>query len=273
MRPTSRDAVGQQSRRAFLGGGAALAGLAVLGGTRPGAAGRVAASPAVPAAQATSLTPADFAGLGPCQLTPEQTEGPFYADLDLVRRDIAEGRAGHSLRMGIRVVDRECQPVPGALVDVWHCDIDGDYSAFLDGATDDDAGPGTTFLRGTQVADDNGIVEFHTVYPGWYTGRAVHVHVKVHLDEQRVVTTQLYFPENLSDVVHAQAPYAAHGTRDTRNETDFIAGDPEADGTLLATSADGSGTLGLVVIGVTADCSLLESFWYWLTGQGWRCEA
>ena len=137
------------------------------------------------------------------------------------------------------------------MVDVWHADVDGDYSGFADGSgSADDAGEGTTFLRGSQVADADGIVEFATVYPGWYTGRAVHVHVKAHLDGQTVLTSQLYFPEDLTDTVHAGEPYAAHGVRDTRNDSDAIAGDPAAAGNLLHTSGAGDGTLGLVVLGV-----------------------
>jgi protocatechuate 3,4-dioxygenase beta subunit len=260
-------------RRAFLVGGTALVGALLVGcggddsgddgggaaGDQPtdtgadngdeGSGG--AATAAAGEAEPTALTAADFAALGTCLLTPEQTEGPFYLAGDMVRRDITEGRTGHPLRLGIRVVDAGCEPVPGALVDVWHCDVDGDYSGFADGAgSADDAAEGTSFLRGSQVANDDGIVEFATIYPGWYTGRTVHVHVKAHLDGTTVLTSQLYFPEDVTDDVHAAAPYASHGTRDTRNEDDAIAGDPAAAGNLLATSAAGEATQGLVVLGV-----------------------
>jgi protocatechuate 3,4-dioxygenase beta subunit len=196
------------------------------------------------------LAAADFDALTPCLLTPEQTEGPFYLAGDLVRRDITDGQPGHPLRLGLRVVDEDCAPVPGARVDVWHADVAGDYSGFTDGSGSDDAGEGTTFLRGTQLAGDDGIVEFATVYPGWYPGRAVHVHVKVHLDAAAVLTSQLYFPEDLTDTIHAQDPYAAHGTRTTRIEDDAFAGDPGAAGNLVAASPSGDGTLALVVLGV-----------------------
>jgi protocatechuate 3,4-dioxygenase beta subunit len=274
----------QHGRRRVLGGGAALLGLAAVGGAVGGpavAAGapasRLAAARALAQQQEpTTLTPEDFEALGACKMVPEQTEGPFYADLGLMRRDLTEGRAGHPLRLGARVVDEACEPIPGALVDIWHCDVDGDYSAFVDGSGGDDEGDGTTFLRGTQMTNDDGIVEFHTNYPGWYTGRAVHIHTKAHLEGGFVRTTQLYLPEEVTDQVHAQEPYAAQGTRDTRNEQDFIAGDPAANGNLLATSADGAGTLGLVVLGVDAEaaatqCNWFEQFWYLLTGQWERC--
>jgi protocatechuate 3,4-dioxygenase beta subunit len=255
------------SRRTFLAGGAALIGAVLAGcagssdddgdGDASGASTTTTAETAgsgTTAAAAATLTAADFASVGTCRLTPEQTEGPFYIDVGLERRDITEGLAGHPLRLGVRVVDADCAPVRGAVVDVWHCDVDGDYSAFSDGSGGgDDAGTGTTFLRGSQVADQDGIVEFATNYPGWYEGRAVHIHTKVRLDDAAVLTTQLYFPEDLTDDVHAEDPYAAHGTRDTRNEDDAIAGDPAANGNLLTTSAAGSGTLGLVVLGVDAE--------------------
>ncbi len=136
------------------------------------------------------------------------------------------------------------------MVDVWHADATGDYSAFVDGSHAGEAGEGSTFLRGTQVANAEGIVEFATVYPGWYPGRAVHVHVKAHLDGTTVLTSQLYFPEDLTDTVHAENPYADHGTRDTRNADDGIAGDPASAGNLVTGSAADGGTLGLVVLGV-----------------------
>jgi len=263
--------VADSSRRTFLAGGVALVG-AVLAGcagsddddaseeTGDGAdaaAGATTstteASEAIDGADA-ALTAADFAALGTCLLAPQQTEGPFYADVGLDRRDITEGLAGHPLRLGIRVVDADCNAVPGAVVDVWHCDVDGDYSAFSDGAGgSDDAGEGTTFLRGSQVADAEGIVEFATNYPGWYRGRTVHIHTKVRLNDAEVLTTQLYFDDDVTDEVFTEDPYAALGTRDTRNEDDSIAGDPAAAGNQLTTSAAGTGTLGLVVLGVDPD--------------------
>ena len=263
LRPTTR--------RTFLAGGAALVGAVLAGcsrggdgedatpGTSSSEAGAGGSTTSTAAAAGTSpagatLTAADFAGLGTCLLAPEQTEGPFYIDVGLERRDVTEGLGGHPLRLGIRVVDEECNARPGAVVDVWHCDVDGDYSAFSDGAgSSDDAGEGTTFLRGSQVADAEGIVEFATIYPGWYRGRTVHVHTKVRLNDAEVLTTQLYFPDDVTDGIFTEDPYAARGERDTRNEDDGIAGDPAAAGNLLAVSPAGDGSRGLVVLGVDPD--------------------
>jgi protocatechuate 3,4-dioxygenase beta subunit len=201
---------------------------------------------ALPPSDPTTLTPSDFGDISACLVLPEEVEGPYYLDEDLARRDLTEGQAGHALRLGLLVVDAQCAPIPDAAVDVWHADAAGDYSGF--GA----AGSTTTFLRGTQVTDRNGIVEYRSIFPGWYQGRTVHVHIKVHLEEAVVLTTQLVFDDSLVDSVFAEAPYSARGERDTRNDDDPIVGDWPTNGTLLTTRDDdaGAGTLALAVVGV-----------------------
>ena len=110
-----------------------------------------------------------------CTQAAEQTEGPFYFDVDRIRSDIREHREGALLRLGVRVRDAAaCEPVSNAVVDVWHCDASGGYSGF-------EGNDGETYLRGAQVTNGDGIVEFMTIYPGWYPGRTTHVHFKVHL--------------------------------------------------------------------------------------------
>lgn len=212
-----------------------------------------AASPTAGAA----LTPADFDGLATCVLLPEMTAGPFPLDEQFDRRDITEGAPGQPMRLGLRVVDGSCAAIPGARVEIWHCDATGDYSAFADGGGGKDDGEGTTFLRGTQTADDDGIVEFLSIVPGWYRGRAVHVHLRVHLDDEIVLTSQLFFDAGHLDDVYAAEPYAEHGPPDTSNEDDGIAGDVDTNGTLLATTAAetsiGLGTLALANLGVDLD--------------------
>jgi protocatechuate 3,4-dioxygenase beta subunit len=161
-------------------------------------------------------------------------EGPFYLDLGLVRGDITEGLAGTPLALAITVVEAgSCAPIAGAAVDVWHADPRGEYSGFLAGED------GTTYLRGIQVTDRVGRARFRTVYPGWYPGRSVHVHVKVDRGRTdpseaagRIVHTgQLFFPDDLTDRVLRAAPYAARGEPDTRNDDDALfdgAGGPDA---------------------------------------------
>ncbi len=165
------------------------------------------------------------------------------------------------MRIGALVVDDACTPLPGAVVEFWHCDADGDYSAYTDGAEDpaDDEGAGTTFLRGTQTANAEGIVEFATIYPGWYTGRAVHIHTRVHLGDATVVTTQLYFPDELNHAVFASAPY--HGDLDTTDGTDVLAGGDPADWGAMFTVTDDpeGGKRARVVLAVDPDARSAET--------------
>ncbi len=226
--------------------------------TAAGSSGSGASGGAVPSA-ATALTAADFAALATCTLLPEKTAGPFPLDEQFDRRDVTEGTPGHPMRLGLRVVDDACAPVPRAAVEIWHCDATGDYSAFTDGGGGKDEGAGTTFLRGTQTAGDDGIVEFLTIVPGWYSGRAVHVHLRVHLDDNTVLTSQLFFDEDfLSDVYQAE-PYAEFGEPDTSLAADGIAGDAAGEGTILVTRAAetsaGTGTLALLNLGIDPDAT------------------
>lgn len=116
-----------------------------------------------------------------CVLNPEQEEGPYYYDGTIVRSNIAETQVGVPLQLLITVVDTNtCDPLAGAAVDVWHCDASGVYSHVVNGAISTSSN-GTIWLRGVQLADSTGLVTFYTVYPGWYSGRATHIHVKVHI--------------------------------------------------------------------------------------------
>lgn len=199
------------------------------------------------------FTADDFQSLGACRLLPDLTQGPYPTTQQVERRDIREDRTGTPLRVGIQVVDETCAPIPGAIVEIWHCDIDGDYSAYADGFTVDDAGEGTTFLRGYQVANAEGIAEFVTIYPGWYQGRAVHIHSKVHIDDATVLTTQYLFADELNNEVLGQGVYAGFGEPDTTNESDGVTGGSAAEDGLLLTVGDDaelSGLRGLIVVGV-----------------------
>jgi protocatechuate 3,4-dioxygenase beta subunit len=125
-----------------------------------------------------------------CVLAPEQTEGPYYIANERVRRNITEGRPGVPLTLHLAVVNaRTCRPIRGAAVDIWHCDAEGIYSGFGAGRTS------RTFMRGIQWTNADGIATFKTVYPGWYSGRTVHIHIKVHVRGNVVHTGQLYFPD------------------------------------------------------------------------------
>lgn len=161
-----------------------------------------------------------------CLLTPETTEGPYYIDPRLVRADITEGRPGVPLALALQVVDGDCRPVPGARVDVWHCDAAGDYSGFArQGSDRANDTRGETFLRGTQETGTGGVARFATVWPGWYRGRTPHIHFKVFLDRRTMLTSQLFFPDGVSEQIYrAAAPYEARAAaQDTTNANDGIA--------------------------------------------------
>lgn len=157
-----------------------------------------------------------------CTLYPQQTEGPFYIDLDSLRRDITEGKAGMPLSVVVKVQSESCTPLKDVAVDLWHCDADGIYSGFSGQLGGLDT-TGETFLRGTQVTDADGVAEFDCIYPGWYPGRTTHIHFKVHTSSTTEATSQLYFPEDVTTEIYATSPYDARGPKDTPNAGDGIA--------------------------------------------------
>jgi protocatechuate 3,4-dioxygenase beta subunit len=184
-------------------------------------------------------------GVVSCVLTPELTEGPYYVDGEKLRRDIAEGKPGVPLLLGLTVVNAStCKLVRNAAVDIWHCDALGVYS----GAVADN--PGTNFLRGIQRTDAKGVARFRTIYPGFYRGRAVHVHVKVHVGGSVVHTGQLFFPAAVTNAVYARKPYSTHGTRaDTPNAQDAIFRNGGSK-SILALKRSGSGYVASIAMGV-----------------------
>jgi protocatechuate 3,4-dioxygenase beta subunit len=191
---------------------------------------------------ATTATTAATETTVDCTLSPELTEGPFYIDLDLVRRDITEGRPGTALDLGVKVVDGEsCEAIKDAAVDIWHCDADGVYSG-VQGNSD-------TFLRGIQMTDAGGDAGFQTIFPGWYSGRAVHIHVKVHLGGTDSYTGQLFFDDAATETVYEAEPYNARPGPDTPNEADGIFGQG-GDQTVVSLSPAGDGYRGAVTLGV-----------------------
>jgi protocatechuate 3,4-dioxygenase beta subunit len=166
-----------------------------------------------------------------CVVHPQQTEGPFFVDERLLRSDVRpDSRTGtvsagapFELRLTIAQVSAAgaCAPLAGAQVDIWQCDAVGRYSDANDRRN---STSGQTFLRGHQITDAKGNVQFTTIYPGWYPGRAVHIHFKVRTAASSSpayeFTSQFYFDERLTDRVHARAPYSTHTGQRTRNESD-----------------------------------------------------
>ena len=191
---------------------------------------------------------ADLFDESSCKLTAEATEGPYYFDADAIRSDIREGRKGASLRLAVRVRDSDCKPLENAVVDIWHCDAIGVYSGFESASRGAGGAPGSgrtdeeTYLRGAQVSDGDGIVQFRTLYPGWYMGRTTHIHAKVHVDRQTMLTTQLYFDDGYSAAVYREEPYASRGRRTTFNDDDALFDEA----LLLKLSEERDGHLGLI---------------------------
>jgi protocatechuate 3,4-dioxygenase beta subunit len=194
----------------------------------------------------TTATTEPLDGAASCKLTPELTEGPYYFDVDSIRSDIREDREGMPLRLRIRVRENgSCEPLENAVVDIWHCDANGVYSGFESASM---GGPGggrsddETYLRGAQATNSGGIVQFTTVYPGWYRGRTTHIHVKVHLDKTTLLTTQLFFDEKVNEAVYRTKPYSEDTGRDVFNDDDGI-----FDESLIVSSKrDGDGYLGAI---------------------------
>jgi protocatechuate 3,4-dioxygenase beta subunit len=185
-------------------------------------------------------------GAAQCVLTPELTEGPYYIAGEKLRRDIREGHPGALLALRLGIVNAStCKPIKGAAVDIWHADAAGNYSGFGGGAAS------RTFLRGVQKTDKNGLAVFTTIYPGWYRGRAVHIHVKVHVGGNVVHTGQIFFSDALTAAVYKKAPYAARGAPDMTNAQDMIFVNGGKRG-LMNVKKSGSGYVGAMSMGVHA---------------------
>jgi protocatechuate 3,4-dioxygenase beta subunit len=212
-----------------------------------GLAAAVAGGAAWEAQSAASSGPAAVtSGLVSCVLTPELTEGPYYIANEKLRRNITDGRSGTPLTLEATVLNvSTCKPIKNAAVDIWHCDAGGVYSGFGSGSAS------RTFMRGIQKTDASGVATFQTIYPGWYMGRAVHIHVKVHVGGNVVHTGQFFFPDALTDIVYKSAPYSARGARDQRNPNDSIFVNGGSKG-LLAVKKSGAGYVGTIAVGVHA---------------------
>lgn len=197
-----------------------------------------------------------------CVVVPEQTEGPYFVDEVLERRDIrvdpSDGARSEgvplTLRLGVHRVDGEaCAPVTGAKVDIWQCDALGVYSDVEDTEGQFDS-RGKKFLRGYQLTGREGVAEFVTVYPGFYTGRSPHIHFKIRVPEQAgrafEFTSQLYFDDGLSDAVYERPPYASGRSGRTRNPQDEIFRREGGAQLMLPVEANGNGFLGSFDVGL-----------------------
>lgn len=220
-----------------------VAGVATLAACAPGAASTLptdtpqtvsteqpAPTGTTPLATVTQAATATVIGALPaCIVRPAMTEGPYFVDEKLDRSDIRPDPSDGSIREGapleltflVSQISGNCAPLAGALVDIWHCDAEGVYSGVSD--------PGFStkdkkFLRGYQTTNAAGIAKFTTIYPGWYDGRAVHIHFKIRTGVGKAYefTSQLFFDDAFTDQVYANPPYASRGQRTRLNAADGI---------------------------------------------------
>jgi protocatechuate 3,4-dioxygenase beta subunit len=229
-------------REAFL----ALAGLGLTGAR----GARVSGALGTPGADAATT----------CVLSPEVTEGPYWIDNSLTRRDITENRPGLPLELVLTVQNaKTCAPIKGADVEIWHCDAGGVYSGYESGSAGAPGGQHAAptdsdrFLRGHQKADAHGRARFLTIVPGWYSGRTPHIHLKVHVGGSVVHTGQLFFDEKTTAAVYRHSPYKSHGQPDTSHAEDMIyaqAGRSRATLRLARRSNGRKGYRGSITLGV-----------------------
>ncbi len=212
-----------------------------------------------------ALDTAPVAAAAVCTLTREMTEGPYYLDRQYVRTDITEGKTGVPLKLKLTVVDADsCAPLRNALVEVWQADVLGEYSGFVGENGHDEPDDGT-FLRGGVLTDAGGVAALTTIYPGWYRGRCIHIHVKVHTGVtvtsdghftggREIHTGQLYFNETITAAVARVAPYTSNTVpRTTLDRDPIYDGGGAASGLLTLTalgSSTSSGYQGTLTLGV-----------------------
>jgi protocatechuate 3,4-dioxygenase beta subunit len=237
---------GGLTRRRALG----LAGLA-------GAA--YVAGPLKPFGSDPATDPEAAGAAASCVLAPEVTEGPYWVDERLDRSDVTGGQSGVPLSLALYVyrADDSCEPEQGAIVDIWHCNASGLYSDEASNSTS-----GQTWLRGYQETDATGLASFKTIFPSWYAGRTIHVHVRVRTFSGTSTTydftTQIFFSESDAAAVLATSPYNSRSGRDTTNASDMIYKQEETAGNVLlptlsgSASAGYSGTVGIGLSGLPA---------------------
>jgi len=232
--------------------------LAVLGAGVGAVLAGCGASPTTPTSTTTTTTTGGGTpSTASCAVTPSETEGPYPDKTGMLnnaaffRRDITEGKSGLPLTLTLTVVNvnNSCAVVSGANVEIWQCDAAGHYSEYSQQGFD---GSGQTFLRGIQTTDANGQVTFTTIYPGWYAGRATHIHVDVYRSGALVKTTQIAFPESISAAVYATNVYAAKGQNSTTNSSDNVFSDGTTNELATLTGNTTSGYTATLTIGIAA---------------------
>lgn len=185
-------------------------------------------------------------GDGSCTVSPSETKGPFpiKTPSQLVLENIKSDRVGIALLINLVIENKtnNCLPLAGVLVDIWHCDKDGNYSEYGRTSMQPRDYTSVHFLRGRQTTNSKGEVSFISIFPGWYQGRAPHVHVEVlSASGTSILVTQIAFPETVSSTVYLSENYVSHGQADTSNTKDNVFSDSLDDelATLTGNITDG----------------------------------
>jgi protocatechuate 3,4-dioxygenase beta subunit len=230
-----RNQIGRREAIAMLG----AAGAALMAGCGD-------ATPASPTTT-TGGTATGGSTAAACAVTPTETVGPYPSLSDFIRSDIREGRSGAALTLAITVVNtnNNCAPVEQAQVEIWQCDATGNYSQYGSQAAQ-------TFLRGIQTTNSDGGVTFTTIYPGWYQGRATHIHVEVSRNGSSLKVTQIAFPESTNATVYAMGVYANRGSNPTSNARDNIFADSIGSELATVSGDPASGLTASFRIGIAA---------------------
>ena len=180
----------------------------------------------------TSTGSSNGTAAGGCTVTPSETDGPFPTKVpaSFVRKDIRDGRTGVPLSVAITIknANSSCAALAGATVDIWHCDKDGYYSEYGGSGMQSVNLTTVDFLRGRQTTDSTGTAGFTSIFPGWYAGRAPHIHVHVYsASGKSLLVTQMAFAYDTSNTVYTTAQSAGYtkGTQDTTNERDNVFSD------------------------------------------------
>lgn len=190
-----------------------------------------------------------------CEVSPRETKGPFgtKTPAQMIKANIKSDRVGVPLLINLEILDKSnnCKPMANAVVDIWHCDKDGNYSEYGNHWLQKKDFTAVHFLRGRQTSDEKGNVSFLSIYPGWYAGRAPHIHVEIfNPSGKSLLITQLAFPEEVSSKVYSSSLYANRGEADTSNKRDTIFSDSldRQLATVTGNINDGFTLLGKIIV-------------------------
>ena len=220
-------------RKEFLKRGfSSLLGIAAINPLMAACKNSTAVDPAITDGASSAAGSTNGSSASDCTVSPSETAGPFPTKVpaNFVRKDIRDDRTGVPMTMNITIKNKttSCAALAGAVVDVWHCDKDGYYSEYGGAGMQSVNLTNVDFLRGRQTTNASGLAAFTTIFPGWYSGRAPHVHVHVYnAAGKSLLVTQIAFPYAIANTLYTtgQAYGYTKGAQDTLNERDNVFSD------------------------------------------------